>query len=188
MVRKFIKQRNCVRVFHMIIFSFLLVSSCSPHKSYLLEYFEVTSTQLDSCLNLVLKKYFVKDTEQKILVLDFVHSYPGIRIVFSSQDRCRLRNKYIEYTNKRIIGYTIKHNRDIILLTNIDSIDRLKDISEKMIKPTGSIKNFSFLSRPKEIYYDNETSGWKNFESIYEPLLIEFQLKDGKIFGPFARM
>lgn len=171
----------------MIMFSLLLVSSCSPNKSYFLDYFEVTSIQLDSCLNLALKKYFVKDTEEKILVVDLVHSHSDIKIVFSSQDRCRLRNKYIEYTNKRIIGYTIKHNREIILLTNIDSIDRLKDISENMIRPTGSIKNFSFLSRPKEIYYDNETSGWKNFESIYEPLLIEFKLKDGKIIGPFVR-
>ena len=168
----------------LFILVICLMAACSSHNGRSLECFEVTNRQLKAIVNTMEQQFFTENTEDKVAVLDIVQEDSITKFVFSFQNKHRLRDKYIGYKGRRIVGYISQNHRDLIVLTNIQIINELQETLEPLMKPTDKIKNFDFLSTDNQLYYDAETKGWKSFETIYEPILVEYQLKEGHFLQP----
>ena len=159
-------SKVCKSLFVLAI-GFTLVAACSSHNGRSLECFEVTNRQLKAIVNTMMQQFFTENTEDKVAVLDIVQEDSITKFVFSFQNKHRLRDKYIGYKGKRIVGYISQNHRDL--------------------KPTDKIKNFDFLYTDNQLYYDAETKGWRSFETIYEPILVEYQLKNGHFSQPIIK-
>ena len=176
-------SKVCKSLFVLAI-GFTLMAACSAHNGKSLECFEVTNRQLKAIVNTMGQQFFTGNTGDKVAVLDIVQEDSITKFVFSFQNKHRLRDKYIGYKGRRIVGYISQNHRDLIVLTNIQIITKLQETLEPLMKPSDKIKNFDFLSTDNQLYYDTETKGWKSFETIYEPILVEYQLKDGHFSQP----
>ncbi len=168
----------------ILVICLTLMAACSSHNGRKLECFEVTNRQLKAIVNTMEQQFFMGNTEDKVAVLDIVQGDSITKFVFSFQNKHRLRDKYIGYKGRRIVGYISQNHRDLIVITNIHIITELQETLEPLMKPSDKIKNFDFLSTDNQLYYDAETKGWKSFETIYEPILVEYQLKDGHFSQP----
>lgn len=168
----------------ILVICLTLMAACSSHNGRSLECFEVTNRQLNAIINTMTQQFFTENTEDKVAVLDIVQEDSISKFVFSFQNKHRLRDKYIAYKGRRIVGYISQNHRDLIVLTNIHIITELQETLEPLMKPSDKIKNFDFLSTDNQLYYDAETKGWKSFETIYEPILVEYQLKEGHFSQP----
>ena len=168
----------------ILVICLSLMAACSSHNGRSLECFEVTNRQPKAIVNTMMQQFFTENTEDKVAVLDIVQEDSTTKFVFSFQKKHRLREKYIAYKGRRIVGYISQNNRDLIVLTNIHIITKLQESLEPLMKPTDKIKNFDFLNTDNQLYYDAETKGWRSFETIYEPILVEYQLKDGHFSQP----
>jgi hypothetical protein len=164
-----------------------LMAACSSHNGRRLECFEVTNRQLKAIVNTMEQQFFMGNTEDKVAVLDIVQEDSITKFVFSFQNKHRLRDKYIGYKGRRIVGYISQNHRDLIVLTNIKIITELQETLEPLMKPTDKIKNFDFLNTDNQLYYDTETKGWRNLETIYEPILVEYQLKEEHFSQPIMK-
>ena len=174
----------CSKSLFVLAISFALMTACSSHNGRRLECFEVTNRQPKAIVNTMMQQFFTENTEDKVAVLDIVQEDSITKFVFSFQNKHRLRDKYIGYKGRRIVGYISQNHRDLIVLTNIQIITELQETLEPLMKPTDKIKNFDFLNTDNQLYYDAETKGWRSFETIYEPILVEYQLKDGHFSQP----
>ena len=179
-------SKVCKSLFVLAIGS-TLMAACSSHNGRSLECFEVTNRQLKAIVNTMMQQVFTENTKDKVAVLDIVQEDSTTKFVFSFQNKHRLRDKYIGYKGKRIVGYISQNHRDLIVLTNIHLITELQETLEPLMKPTDKIKNFDFLYTDNQLYYDAETKGWRSFETIYEPILVEYQLKKGHFSQPVMK-
>lgn len=138
----------------------LFVVSCSQYSDgFVLQNFEVSNSNLDSIVNKLSNEYAknTKNENRKIIVLDFrlIDSIPQFWFSFHTKDD--LRDYFIFYQNRRIIGYLTKSYNDIILLSDINAKNKFEDVFSNFIYPTKKKKRFDFLYFPDNQYNNDST-------------------------------
>jgi len=135
----------------IIITIILFVSTgCSKSSSgFILQNFEVSNPKLETIINIIsndLKK------NEYIIVIDFLVKDSVPEFWFSFHKKDELRDYYIFFLNRRIIGYLTKNNSEIILLSRINYKDDFEGLFCKFIYPTEKKKKFDYIYFPDNQY------------------------------------
>lgn len=144
----------------MLVSSFLLflLFGCN-NSGFELQRFEASNHGLDSIINIISKGYCskCKENQKKVIVLDFtVDKDSNPEFWFSFHEKDELRDFYIFHLNRRIIGYIVKNNVEIFLLSNIARKDIFEKCFWKFIYPTNENRKFYFLYFPSNQYKQSE--------------------------------
>lgn len=176
----------------IIILLLLCLCGCNEEKSYnngfILEEFVFDTHQLDSIVNSVaelysnsLSKSNLSDDNGKVLILELSGCPNNLLFNFVCLKKYAAIYKYIFWHNKRIVGYNKTVLTEVILVSDINDLADFKNCFSNIMHPTGNIKNFHFLSFPKDLY-SKGSQGWADFDLVFDPRFIVYQY-DGKTFS-----
>lgn len=154
---EFIK-RKVLAIKLICLLAILFIISCNHFSNgFVLQDFDVSNSKLDSIINRLSNEYEknTQDDDRKMIVLDFrfIDSIP--QFWFSFHEKDELRDFFIFYQNRRIIGYLSKNNIDIILTSDVNSKSKFEEIFSGFIKPTKKKKVFEFLYFPDNQYVND---------------------------------
>ncbi|MDD4970296.1 MAG: hypothetical protein PHT07_12800 [Paludibacter sp.] len=132
------------------ILIFLLIS-CKPVPcGFNLQKFEISNHKLDSIINKFTAEYGKNCSieKRKIIVLDlrFIDSIP--QFWFSFHEKDELRDFFIFYQNRRIIGYLTKNKSELIVLSDVNSKNKFEKLFSNFIYPTKKSKIFDYIFFP----------------------------------------
>ena len=172
---------------------FLILNSCIS-TNFKLQNFEIINKEFDSIVNIVSKNYCsnCNENEKKVIVVDFTLDNNSIpEFWFSFHEKNELRDFYIFHLNRRIIGYVVKNNVDIILLSNVNRKDIFESYFCKFIRPTEITKKINYLYFPNNQYKQSELiktsdgqktiSRWPDHYGIHDYIYIHFKFINNKI-------
>ena len=159
MIKVFIKQKMSVNKLLVFIITIMLVAiSCrNSSQGFDLQKFEVSNPKLDSLINILTREYKKNcKEEKKIIVLEFLVKDSIPEFWFSFHEKNELRDFYIFYQNRRIIGYLKEDDIQIILLSRIDYKNEFEEVFCKFIYPTEKKEKFDYIYFPGDQYKMNE--------------------------------
>ena len=138
----------------------LLLMSCKRVScGFNLQKFEISNHKLDSIIGKLTAEYEKNCSieKRKIVVLDlrFIDSIP--QFWFSFHEKDELRDYFIFYQNRRIIGYLSKNNTELILLSDINSKNEFEKLFSNFIYPTKKKKIFEYIFFPNNQYKNDST-------------------------------
>ena len=186
-VKKYILRESC-----FLILLLLCLYGCNAEKrdnnGFTLEEFVFDNHQLDSIVNSVvvlysnsLSKNNLNDDNGKIIILELSRYSNDLLFNFVCLKKYDAIYKYIFRDNKRIVGYNKTAMTEIVLVSDIDDLTDFGNCFSNIMHPTGKIKNFQFLSFPKDLY-SNGSQGWADFDLVFDPRFIVYRY-DGKSFS-----
>lgn len=147
-----------------------------------LECFKFDNQEVDSIVHLMVNySKENKDYLNEQMVLELVNDIDSIRLDFSFQNYEDLINKYIFFWNKRIVGYAVVDNTNIVILSNVNILSDFSHCFSIYMHPTGKNKFFRTIYFPSNQYYDDTQKGWNHGSIIYDPVIYSFGLKNGRV-------
>lgn len=124
------------------------------------------------------------ETRKKVLSLNLAKKDSSLLFMFSLRSEDDLINKYIYRDNKRIVGYIISGNYEIILLSDIDDLSEFGRLYGEFIHPTGFLKEFCYMYFPESLYVGDGQNTWPQYELIYDPTYIIYQYVNNRYLSP----
>lgn len=194
MKTEYIKLKNGINI---IVLLFLLFSCCNKNsKDFELTRFTIVNEDLDSLLlktcTIIENKIMVcnftdheyltykKDTIKTIDYYKFMPNISDTVVAIGFIDKNDLLMKYIYDSNRKIIGYTTKNERDIVLLTDIEFSPKFHEYFGHWMRPEKSTKKFDYLYFPADLYKKRK---WEESYSIYEPMMVFCRFNNDTLVG-----
>lgn len=181
-----------LRVIISIILVIQLLCSCGNQKNRdvkedtesILQQFSIIDSQVDSVTRMVIHEAYSpsrQTTEDMALGINRIEN-DTIELMYSFHDKKdnELSNEFIPINNKRVLGYINIDGIDIILLSNINDFNELREFLSKIISPTSKRKAFCKLKYSNSLY---DKSTWE-YGTMYEPLCWHFKYKNGVVSDP----
>lgn len=182
MPTRFIKQsRKRFVSFLSLIVCILVLSGCNGNRGFSLQKFEVKNTQLDSIV-----RSFVDSIEKiesssngiPIMTIHHLDSIPAF--YFTVDEKESITPMYIFSNNRRIVGYINTKNKDIIVLTSINSKFDFEMEFYKFLIPTDHLKSFDFIYFPDDMYCVADENGLPCPPILFDPNYKVFIYKNNK--------
>ncbi len=150
----------------------------------ILQQFSIIDSKVDSVTRMVIRDVYPpsrQTTEDMVLGINRIEN-DTIELMYSFHDKKNneLSNEFIPINNKRVLGFTNIGGIDIILLSNINDFNELREFLSKIISPTSKKKSFCKLKYSNSLY---DKSTWE-YGTMYEPLCWHFKYKDGVVSNP----
>ena len=108
--------------------------------------------------------------------------------LLSHHSKDKVMSYFIQYLNKRIVGFVDYDGQIIILLTDMDEIIDFKNCFKSILKPLNHSKRFKYICHQTYLCYDKQNlkeNNWSHLELIYDPLFLVYKKKNGKWSSPF---
>ena len=189
-IKQSLKKRDRIVRFLFLIVCILITNAClivgililNNSRGFSLQQFEVKNPQLDSIIHSFVDsvgKIEDLSNDIPIMLLDHLDSVPAF--YFISDQKEGMSSMYIFRPNKRIVGYAKTKNKDVIILTSINSIYDFEKEYYKFLIPTNHTKKFDFIYFPDDMYCIPDENGIPCFPTTFEPSFKVFIYKNDKI-------
>ena len=150
-----------------------------------LQEFNIINPTLNSITNFVINDLYKTDEQRKrVMILELnATKEDTIEFIYSFYERdyrgnySEIYNGLLGIYNKHVLGFIHKKNSDIILLTNVNYIENVKNRFGNFVKPTTSTKFFDY------IYYGQTYYRW-TVDCMFEPMRYHFKYYKGNIYLP----
>lgn len=160
-----------------ILFLFLIVSCKHSVNtgSIPLEEFSIRNKSLDSIARNVLTQLNI-DTCQEAVVLDLMWVNNKKNYLFSFHKKSNLMENYVNWHNRRIVGYTTIGKYLTIILSNVDNHREFLDIFSQDLDIGENTREFSYIHTTRNRYRWFSAEGqqlpWQNKVHLYEPTFV----------------
>lgn len=193
-IKKRVLKSRLILIFILLLNIF---SSCDRrinNCSFRLQEFVISNYGLDSIVNLFTHDYNSVNNNMdngNVIVIDFQYHDSIPQVWISIHEKNELRDKYIFQQNKRIIGYLIKNERTIVLLSGVNLKSDFEFIFGSFIYPKSNTKRFDYIFYPDNQYESDSVvvrlesgdvikkSRWPVVYSMYNPHYVQFKYVDG---------
>ena len=142
-----------------------------------LQGFIIENPELQGVLNNACVKVQMLKNDEFVLVLDLKlrDSDPEFWITYLEKKNL---NYYIFNANRRIVGYINVLNRDVVVLSTINSVTNFELTFYEFLKPTDYLKRFSYVYFPEHQYRINSHGiGYPPILRDYNFLIYKFSEK-----------
>lgn len=176
----------------LFLFLIIVISCCNSRheicKDTVLEEFRIDDEALDSVILSVLGNRdgafpdINKDTG-KVLSLNLHYRDSVILFVFSFSTKQEFAHD-IYRNNYRVVGYAKYPKKDLILLSDVNSLSDFGSTFCDFIHPTSNKCSFEYINFPKSQYSGEEFGVWPTFEVISDPLYLVYKYENKQIGSP----
>ena len=161
---------------------------------FVLEEFSIDNHLLCNILDTIVTNH-AQYRDNTVLALELM-KYDTLQSVdISSHDKAMFSKQYINYYNRRVIGYTVRSNDTIVVLSNIDYLPSVGDYFSSYLHPIGKKSQLDYVYFPSSLYRNqksraNETSkgtttdNWADAPYMYEPPVLSYHIINGEITSP----
>jgi len=139
-----------------------------------LEEFSLRNKTLDSLARNVFTQLKI-DTCQEVVVLDLMWVNHEKVYLLSFHRKSDLMEKYVNWQNRRIVGYTTIGEYLTIILSNVDNHVSFLDIFASDLDLRENTRKFTFMHVPKSRYrwdFEGQKLPWQDKTSMYEPFFV----------------
>jgi hypothetical protein len=192
MMRMALRMRLSGNVYIFVFFILIsLFHGCSvPDKKagFVLNEFSIDDGKLKSIIDSMTASHLQilqSNIDKKIMTLNLSRKDTALLFIFSIRNENDLIYKYIFRNNKRVVGYTISSNVEVILLSDIDDLAELGNCYGRFIHPIRNFKKFDYMIFPESLYIGRDHNAWPDFELVYDPTYIVYPYVNGKFLSPF---
>lgn len=183
-----------INLFVILAVSPISYSKCGSD----LQEFAIVDKRLDSLTKYIISElYRTEEQRKRTMVIELNKKKDSIDVVYSfhnwsklpCESRRRISDGIVGVFNRRVLGYVNIGKADAILLTNIDFIDNVYPVLDKLISPvfySPSSSTDSHYSKVK--YFDNISYSsypywmWK-IGTTYEPMCVHVTYYKDSIYS-----
>lgn len=140
-----------------------------------LEEFSLRNKSLDSIAQNVFTQLNI-DTCQEVVVLDLMWLNHEKVYLLSFQKKKDLMDNYVNWYNRRIVGYTVIGDYTTIILSNVNNHGDFLDIFASDLDLGENTREFTFMHVSKNRYrwisVEGQQLQWQNKAYLYEPTFV----------------
>lgn len=140
-----------------------------------LEEFSLRNKSLDSIAQNVFTQLNI-DTCQEVVVLDLMWLNHEKVYLLSFQKKKDLMDNYVNWYNRRIVGYTVIGDYTTIILSNVNNHGDFLDIFAPDLDLGENTREFAFMHVSKNRYrwisVEGQQLQWQNKAYLYEPTFV----------------
>lgn len=174
------------------LFLIIVISCCNTRheicEDTVLEEFSIDDEALDSVILSVLGNRdgafpdINKDTG-KVLSLNLHYRDSVILFVFSFSTKQEFVHDIFR-NNYRVVGYAKYPKKDLMLLSDVNSLTDFASTFSRFIHPTSNKCSFEYINFHKSQYSCKEFGVWSTFEVISDPLYLVYKYENNQIGSP----
>ena len=170
----------------------IVISCCNTRheicEDNVLEEFRIDDEALDSVILSVLGNRDgafpdINKDSGKVLSLNLHYRDSVILFVFSFSTKQEFAHDIFR-NNYRVVGYAKYPKKDLILLSDVNSLTDFGSTFSRFIHPTSNKCSFEYVNFHKSQYSCKEFGIWPTFEVISDPLYLVYKYENNQIGSP----